>query len=211
MKRLLAVTASSVLIFAGCTSKLEFGESYPTVQDSPEVSAGAEEELDEESFHQTSEPEHERPSPQGFEEILRNSCVEALEVGVEETSQPLGVSYILFPEELSIDGYSAIEHNQINDEVSLVWETDVFYTCYFSNRLDMAEEFGASVPISFENVLGGFKIVDQSFDETYSFEVKVVNGLIDEFDDGDAVWSVIYGVGEDKLALLELAIQEFED
>ena len=211
MKRLIAIAISAALILAGCASEPEIGEASSKIRDSSEVSAGDEAESTEESSLQTSEIEPESQSPQGFEEVLSNSCGKALEVGVVETSRRLEISYILFPEELSIDGYSAVEHNLSNGEVSLVWETDVFYTCYFSNRLDMAEEFGTSALMSFKSTPGGFEIVDESLEETLSFDFKVTSGFIDEIDDGDAVWSVIYGVGEDKLVLLEQAIQDFQD
>jgi hypothetical protein len=197
-----ALLLASCFALASCTSNLSSEVVAPVIpQASPSVKTIAPS-LQEDTDVQFA---------QDFEEVLRNSCSTALKVGLEESSRDLNVEYILFPEELSIEGYSALEHDLKSDEVTLVWETDVFYTCYFSNRMALAEEFGASTSISFEAVSDGYSIVDESVDETFYYQVKVTDGLISEFDDGNNIWQVKYGVGENKLALLKRAVKDFLD
>lgn len=200
MERSRALLLASCFALASCTSNLSSEVVAPVI---PEVSPSVQ------TIAPSLQEDTDVQFAQDFEEVLRNSCSTALKVGLEESSRDLNVEYILFPEELSIEGYSALEHDLQSDEVTLVWETDVFYTCYFSNRIALAEEFGTSTSISFEAVPGGYRLFDEIVDETFYYQVKVTDGLISEFDDGNNIWQVKYGVGQDKVALLKRAVEEF--
>lgn len=146
-----------------------------------------------------------------FEEVLANSCLRALAEGVEESSEDFAFSLLLFPEEYSIDGFSAVQYDVQIDDVSLVWETDAFYVCYFSNQIELAEEFGGSASMSFQATANGFGIVDETFGEPYTYQLEIQNDSVVSVDDGNSVWKIRYGIGEDELALLERAVAEFLD
>lgn len=158
---------------------------------------------------ESSPPEPEIAPQQDFLNIIAGSCETALNLGVEEVSEDSSFAYYLFPEELAIDGYSAVEYRLVNDAVSLVWETDVFYVCYFANQIALADEFGAAASISFTAAQDGFKLVDKSFSDELSYQVSVSDGLITGVYDGSTQWIIRYGIDEEKVYLLTRAVEEF--
>lgn len=208
----LCLLTSALFALTGCSSEGGVKREPNVELTSQEAQAGSEETTpSHEPSIESSQLKLEEPLTQEFDEVLNRSCLEALAMGLEESSPALGVSYILVPEELSIEGYSAVEHDSRSDTVSLLWETDAFYTCYFSNQIALAEEFDASVPLSFEATVDGFSLFYDNLGETRTIEVMVTDGLVSGFDDGNAIWQVVYGVGEKHLALLERAVREFLD
>lgn len=157
----------------------------------------------------SSQPESEQIPLQGPLQVLAESCETALDLGVEEVAGDSSFAYYLFPEELSIDGFSAVEHEFANDEVSLVWETDVFYVCYFANQIALADEFGVAASISFQATPAGFDLVDESFAGERVYKMSVSDGLITSVNDGSAKWLIRYGIDEEKVYLLNRAVEEF--
>lgn len=159
----------------------------------------------------SSQPESTEAHRIDFYRVIVDSCEKALAVGVEEATADSSFAYYLFPEELSIEGYSAVEYDKAGDEVSLVWETDVFYVCYFANQIALAEEFGTRASISFLARQDGFDLVDSSFVDESSYQISVSDDLISSVYDGNSNWVIKYGVDESKVSLLERAVKEFLD
>ena len=164
-----------------------------------------------ESSTESAPPSSSEAGPQDFRKVLTQSCERALAVGIEESTAEASFAYYLFPEELSVDGYSAIAHDIESDEVSLVWETDAFYVCYFANQISLAEEFDAPVSFSFVATRSGFELVDTTIGETYTYIITLSDGLVSRVDDGTSDWVIKYGIEETKVSLLKRAVKEFAD
>ena len=202
MRRTSFAALAACLALASCSSSPN--EAAPISPNPSPTSTGGASSL-------SSEPSSDPQSLLDFEEVLASSCLKALEEGVEESSEDFAFSLLLFPEEYSIDGFSAVQYDMQTEDVSLVWETDAFYVCYFSNQIGLAQEFGDSVSMSFQATANGFGIVDETFGEPYSYQLEIQNDSVVSVDDGNSVWKIRYGIGQDQLALLERAVAEFLD
>ena len=115
---------------------------------------------------------------QEFEGIASNSCQEAQLMGVVEETEELGLTAVLVPKDMGIDGYSAA-YFQEPDTYELIWETDFFFACSFSNQLTLSDEVGQKFQYGIEKVNEDYVVTMSDFEGSpYETIYSATNGLL---------------------------------
>ncbi|MFM2023918.1 MAG: hypothetical protein RIR89_1310 [Actinomycetota bacterium] len=151
---------------------------------------------------------------QEFEEIASNSCQEAQLMGIVEETEELGLTAVLVPKDLGIDGYSAA-YFQEPDTYELIWETDFFFACSFSNQLALSEEFGQKLEYEIKKVNQDYVVTMSDFEGSpYETVYSATNGLLSSaktFNQNVEVETVISYPSdlETSLQVIEEALRRF--
>lgn len=150
--------------------------------------------------------------PEPFTSVAERSCLEALKVGVTETSDDGMYVQFLLPDGMEIDSHSAAWKDYKLNQVGLIWELDSFYSCFPYIALEMASESDTEPNWVVTELLQGFR-VEQDFGEhgasSTSFEVE--GGLISAVNvqDGPTIRVTLGPEVEESKNVVSEAVEEF--
>lgn len=148
-----------------------------------------------------------------FSAIAIESCRLAMELGVEEVNTDASYRQLMIPKNEGIRGFSAVWEDMLTGEVGIIWESDVFLTCYPAATLSLASEAGEALDWEIRELEGTF-IMYQDFGEfgSETIQFHVSNGVFSavHVHEGE---KFLLNYGPDlnvSVELIQLAVEQWE-
>jgi hypothetical protein len=152
-----------------------------------------------------------------FIDLAHRSCGKALDTGVTENVNDGAMINVMVPKSAAVSDYSAVTISKDAgvDNPQLIFETDIFETCYYANKFSMAADGGVAVTdlgVTVTQQGDSWTVVEAVVEDdgktptSFTTKYTSINGVISQSVSDNASIVITYDNYKEFLPALEKAV-----